>query len=252
MRDEGRGLPVLALHSLGGSLSMWDGFARSALPDMRLIRFDARLHGTCALPGPFDIARNAQDAIDVLDTLGIERAVVMGISMGGHTAMQVAISHPHRVRALVLANTSAGGTAPEVAAQRLEGIRAQIRELGFSAFAEQYVRSRLAPDVDSDVGAAYRLDVENSGANAYVQTLASILRQDFRSQVASIAAPTLVVCGELDASTPPAAGAVLANGIPRARLVTLAGAGHFSCLDQPGAFNKAVLEFLDAVQREET
>lgn len=224
---------------------MWDGFSRAARRQgMRVVRFDARQHGRSAAVADFSIERHAQDALALLDRLGIARCHVLGISMGGQAALHLALLQPARIATLVLANTSAGGNPG--GAERLAQVQARIADLGYPAFAADYVASRLAGGRDSPHHARYLEDALLAGPQGYLACLRSIVAQDLHATLAQIRQPALLVAAAQDSSTPTSMMLRLQAQLPNARLVELAGAAHFSCLDAPGAFESAVLDFLSA------
>lgn len=242
--DEGAGPAIVCLHSMAGSARMWDGLAAAAVAaGRRVVRFDSRQHGASAGCGGFTIERNARDALDLLDHLHIERCDVVGISMGGQTAMHMALAQPRRIGALVLANTSAGGNPG--GAKRIEGVLARIGELGYRAFAEEYVASRMAKGRQAPGFADYVADALASGPEGYEATLRSIVAQDFVAALSGITHPTLLIAADRDPSTTPDMMRRLGDGLPDARYLEVRDAGHFSCLDQPEAFQQAALRFLE-------
>jgi 3-oxoadipate enol-lactonase len=243
--DEDQGFPVLCLHSLGGSLRMWDGLAKELARHYRVIRCDARGHGDSTGDEPCTVEGMARDALALLDAVGITRCAVLGISMGGQAAMHLALAEPQRVAALVLANTSAGG-APD-ATQRLAQTRARIEEIGYERFAAEYVASRLANGTASAGYADYLRDTLALGPERYVFTLGSILAQDLTAQLSTLHVPVLLVSGSADISTTPERMRALGALLPAHRTLELEGAGHFSCLDQPEQFMTGVLEFLASI-----
>jgi 3-oxoadipate enol-lactonase len=241
--DEGSGPAIVCLHSLAGSARMWDGLAAAAVAQgWRVVRFDARQHGRSADCGGFGIERNAQDALDLLDHLKIDRFHAVGISMGGQTAMHMALSQPERIGALVLANTSAG--ANPGGDRRVAGVVSRVGELGYPAFAAEYVESRMAKGRNAPGYAAYLADALAAGPEGYEAALRSIVVQDLVAAIPAIRHPALLIAADSDPSTTPEMMRRLGEGLPRAEYVELQDAGHFSCLDQPAAFQDAVLRFL--------
>ncbi|MEX3815258.1 alpha/beta fold hydrolase [Paraburkholderia sp. BR13439] len=240
--DEGCGFPVLCMHSLAGSLRMWDGAAAELVRQYRVLRCDARGHGASTGTMPYTVEGLARDALALLDAQGITRCAVLGISMGGQAAMHLALTAPHRVAALVLANTSAGAL-PD-AKWRVAQTKARINEIGYERFASEYVASRLADGVASSAYAGYLRDTLALGAQRYVATLCSILAQDLTAELSRLQVPALLVSGTADVSTTPERMRALGALLPTCRTLELEGAGHFSCLDQPEIFNAGVVEFL--------
>lgn len=242
-QDEGTGPVLLCLHSMAGSARMWDGLAAAANHDgWRVVRFDARQHGRSAACGGFSIEHNAQDACELLDHLQIDRCHVLGISMGGQTAMHMALAQPQRFASLVLANTSAGGNTG--GARRMEDVRARIAEVGYRAFAEEYVQSRMAKGRDAPGYSSYLSDALTAGPEAYEATLRSIVTQDLVADLSRITHHALLIGADCDCSTTPAIMRRLGDALPDSEYMELQDAGHFSCLDQPAAFNAAVLRFI--------
>jgi 3-oxoadipate enol-lactonase len=245
-RDQGpRQAPALLLsHSLGTTMDLWQGQVDTWSRFFRVIRYDTRGHGRShAPPGEHSLERLGRDALTVLDAVGVPRAHVCGLSLGGLTAMWLASQAPQRVDRLVLANTAARiGTAAGWE-QRMRDVRA----LGMEAIAESGLRERWfspAFDLGSPTAAATRAMLAACPPEGYLGGCAALRDADLDGALAGIAAPTLVVVGSHDRVTPPAQGEVLRDRIPGARLVALEAA-HLSCLEQPEAFTAAVLEFLN-------
>jgi 3-oxoadipate enol-lactonase len=241
---EGSGPPVILLHSLGGSLAMWETTFRALTPHFTVAAFDARGHGDSGGNKPFTMERFAGDAVALADRLGFARFHVVGLSMGGRAAMRIAIDSPERVAGLVVADTSAGGGAG--GADRLAAVRRRIAEAGHEAFAREYTLSRLMPATPASVVDAFAGDVCRTLPDVYLTTLGAIVGEDLTGQVGAITARTLVVVGANDVSTPPDAARALAAAIPWARLEIIADANHLANLDQPEKFNAVVAGFLTA------
>jgi 3-oxoadipate enol-lactonase len=244
VEDEGTGPAILCLHSLAGSLRMWDGVATGLRQRMRVVRFDARGHGRSTGNGSFSVERNADDALAVVDALGLSSCVVMGISMGGQTAIRAALQRPGMARGLIIANSSAGGNP--MAAELLTRATNRVREIGYERFAAEYVASRMAranaPGYESYLNDALRLDAEG-----YLGAYRSILSQDLGPLLHGVHAPTLVIGSSHDISTPLAATQRLCDGINQARHHVIEAAGHFSCMDQPGKFLREVENFVNVL-----
>jgi 3-oxoadipate enol-lactonase len=240
------GAPVLLLsNSLGTTLDMWEPQVAAFAEHFRVLRYDTRGHGgSTPTPGPYSIAQLGGDVVQLLDHLGIERAHLCGLSMGGITAMWVALNHPARVQRLVLCNTAAWIGTESSWTERAEKVRLE----GMAPITAAVVSKWLTPDY----AAAHPAQVEAlqdmlraTPADGYAANCIAVRDNDLREQVARIAAPTLVISGSGDVPTPPADGRFLAAAIPDCRYVEL-DAAHLSNQQQPAAFNAAVLEFLAA------
>ncbi len=184
--------------------------------------------------------------LDLLDTVGSERADVVGVSWGGVVAARLAATHPGRVGRLVLADTSRGSA---IDPDRAAAMRSRPDVLG-SEGAADFARGRaprllsptapadLIDEVAADMAAAIRLP-------GYGQAAASMADTDHTALLATISVPTLVVVGEADVVCPPAEALILTDLVPGASLVTIPEAGHLANRERPEAFNRAVETFLD-------
>jgi pimeloyl-ACP methyl ester carboxylesterase len=247
----GDGIPVLLLHAFPLSLAMWDVQARLLEKTHRVVRFDARGFGASSPgDGPLTMERIADDAVALLDHLGLPSAVVCGLSMGGYAAFALVRRHPTRLRALVLADTRAGADAPAARASRAELAERVLKE-GTQVVAETMVPKLLGatslrerPDTVAEVRRITLGNPPRGIANA----LAGLAgRADSTSTLREIRVPTLVLCGEEDTLTPVSEAEMLAGGIAGARLVTIPKAGHLSSMENPEAFGAALLGFLSGM-----
>lgn len=237
---------VLLIHSLGGNLSMWDAQAAELKVQYRVIRFDARGHGGSSTPpGDYTLTRLGQDALTVMDATGAGRAHVCGLSLGGVTAQWLAIHAPHRINGLVIANTAAQIGSAETWQTRRDtvldhGIKA-IADAALGRFFCEAFRA-AAPDVVEQ----YRQILLRTDPLGYAGCCAALRDADLRDELSRIAAPTLVIGGTMDVSTPLAEAQRLADDILDARLAVL-DAAHMSNVEQPYAFTQAVLRHLETV-----
>lgn len=238
--------PVLVLsNSLGTTLDMWEPQVAAFAARFRVLRYDTRGHGdSTAGPGPYSIAQLGGDVVRLLDHLGVKRAHLCGLSMGGITAMWLALHHPQRINRLVLCNTAAWIGPASNWTERVE----QVRKDGMAPIAPAVVSRWLTPGyAASHPGQAEALQamLRATPAGGYMANCIAVRDSDLRGEVAGIKAPTLVIAGGGDMPTPPADGRFLAASIPDSRYVEL-DAAHLSNQEQPAAFNAAVLEFLAA------
>jgi pimeloyl-ACP methyl ester carboxylesterase len=249
--DVGRGAPVVFLHGLGASMYAWRrNLAAVAAAGFRVIAFDNRGFGLSDKPpAPYDNAAYARLAIGFMDSLRLTDAVLVGHSMGGAIAAQVAIEYPPRVRGLVLVG-SAGLGAREpllfrVARWPVLGPAAlALRGRGFTA--------RLLRSTYFDPGKVTDADVDQYYAPVaqaeYGRALRGVLQQ-FRftaleGRLDRIAAPTLVLWGEEDRWVPMGLGRALAAGITRSAFVSVPHAGHSVQEEAPDEVNHLVIRFL--------
>lgn len=237
---------VVLSHALGCDMDMWDGLANDLARECRVICYDHRGHGgSDAPPGPYTMAGLADDAARLLDELDAGPVVWVGLSMGGMVGQELALRHPQRVAALVVANSTSG--YPE-AARAMWGERiAKVERAGVEAIADA-VMGRYFDDAFRDANPAtvarFRRRVASTDAVGYAGCCAAVAGVDTTGRLAGIAVPTLVIAGERDAGTPPAMSEAIAKGIPGACLATIPDATHLSAIEQPARFNGLVRDFI--------
>ncbi|MET8149326.1 3-oxoadipate enol-lactonase [Actinoplanes sp. NPDC049668] len=246
-REDGpRDAPALLLiNSLGADLSMWEPQIPALAGRFRVIRYDARGHGRSPVPpGRYTLAELGRDALDLLDRLGVGRAHVCGLSLGGMTAMWLAAHAGERVDRLILFCTSALLGPASAWAERAALVRAE----GTAAVAGAVVARWVTPGYAAEhpaVAGRLRDMVAATPAIGYAGACAAIEEMDLRADLPRIHAPTLVVAGADDPATPPAHGAAIAAAVPGARLEVLADAAHLASLEQADTANRLILEALD-------
>ena len=241
--------PVLVLsNSLGTDLAMWDTQVDALAKHLRVVRYDTRGHGDSPVPpGPYTLEDLGRDVLELLDHLGVQRASLCGVSLGGMTGMWLAAHAPQRIDRLVLCCTSAYLPPAAAWAQRA----ATVRDAGSTAVVADAVLARwLTPDglaADAARRARLRSMLLATPAEGYAGCCDAIERLDERADLASIVAPTLVVGAAQDPATPPEHQQAIADAVAGARLEILDGAAHLANVEQPEAFNSLVLEHLGAV-----
>ncbi len=258
--ERGRGPAVVLLHAFPLSRRTWDGVAASLAARFRVIAVDARGFGESALDGsrsttgadaPYAIADLADDLAALLDALAIPRAALVGMSMGGYTALAFAARHAARLSALALADTRAAADSPEARAKRGEAL-AQIRDAGVAPYLDGSLGRMLSPKAPPAVHARLRAAADTRAETLVAGIEALRDRPDRTAELGAIACPTLVLCGADDVVSPPAEMRGMAAALRNARYVELADAGHLSHLDAPAAFTAAVSSFLSDVLAGET
>lgn len=237
--------PVLLLNSLGTDLSMWDEAASRLSRRYRVVRFDARGHGgSDATRGSYTIELLAGDALAVLDDLGLERAHVVGISLGGMVAVWIAGRRPERVYRLVLASTAGRIGTKETWQARADAVRRGGTAAVGAAVMERFFSPGFRGE-HPDIVARYEASLAGFSADGYVGACLALRDADLAPEVRAIVAPTLVVAGNVDVSTPIADLERLHQEIAGSRLVVVEGAGHLVSVERPEAFSGAVERFLD-------
>jgi 3-oxoadipate enol-lactonase len=234
----GDGPPLVLANSLGSNLHMWDGQAAELARSFTLIRFDARGHGDSGVPpGPYAIDDFGRDALDLLDQLEIERAHVAGISLGGMTALWLAIHAPERVDRIVPTCTSAKLGPPQLWRDRIALVSAQGTAAVAAAVAGNWVLDEARrPELVQMIAA--------TPAAGYAASCAAIEHMDLLDDLPRITAPTLVISARQDPSTPPEHGQAIADRIPGARFEILDGAAHLANLERGDDVVRLYLEHL--------
>ena len=236
---------VLLLGSLGSTLEMWDPQVPALAERFRVVRYDARGHGRSPVPpGPYALDDLVDDAVALLDRLGIARAHVVGLSLGAMTAMRLAARQPERVDRLALLCTSAQFVDPEAWTARAATVRAE----GTGAVADAVVQRWFTDALRAsrpEVVDHWRSVVAATPAEGYASCCEAIAGLALVPDLARIAAPTLVVAGADDPATPPDHLRTIADAVPGARLVVLPQAAHLANLEQPVAVTALLQAHLD-------
>jgi 3-oxoadipate enol-lactonase len=245
--DVGSGFPVVFLHAFPLNRTMWDPQVGALVGECRCIAIDTRGAGDSPPTGPYSVDRFADDVAGVLDTLQIERAVIVGLSIGGYTSFALWRRHRERIRALVLADTRAGADTPEQAERRRALIEVAETQ-GSSAVANAMISALIGPttrDKRPDIFDAVHRMIAQEPTEGLVGSIEALLnRPDSTQTCATIDVPTLIVVGDEDVATPTGEARTLHRLIPHSRLEVLEQAGHLSNLERPAAFNTVVSEFL--------
>jgi pimeloyl-ACP methyl ester carboxylesterase len=245
----GEGEPLLLIQGLGGNSLHWgEGFLGGLEEDFELILFDNRGAGRSApLAGEHTIADLAADALGLLDALEIDSAHVVGISMGGMVAQELALAAPERVRTLTLGCTFPGGPEATMTDMAVVGM---LAEAVLSGDQERTLRVGYEVMIAAEYGAqegAYELYSELAGqyqapVPVLMAQLSAIMGHDTSERLKEIAAPTLVIHGTEDRLLVAANGELLAKLIPGARLELLEGSGHMFFWEQPERSARLVRE----------
>lgn len=247
--ESGSGDTILCLHGLGSCAQDWLLQVPVFAEEFRVIAPDLRGHGQTDKPnGRVTVAQLTADVIGLLDTLNVTCAHVVGLSLGGCVAQQMALDWPARVRSLTLVNTFArfdpgtpGNAIPLAIRMGILGV------LGLPAQA-RFVAARLFPKPGQEQLRA--LAAERLAANdraTYYRLLSAVRAFDVTRRLDEIACPTLVIAGDRDTTVPLRAKRLLASRIPGARFELIADSGHATPVDQPGVFNSLVIRFVQSI-----
>jgi 3-oxoadipate enol-lactonase len=241
----GEGDPVLLVHGFPLSSHLWRETMQRLPPGWSGIAPDLRGHGETEATPEISLLRLARDLVELLDALGETRPVVLvGLSMGGYVALEMARRWSDRIRALVLVDTRAEADSAEAAAGRLRTAERVLHE-GSSVVAEAMAPKLFAPGADPELVRDWTermAATAPSGVAAALRAMAH--RGDNFDVLRSWKEPLLVVVGEHDAITPPEAARAMAEAAPAARLEIVPGAGHLTPVEQPERFSTLLADFL--------
>ncbi len=236
-------VPVVLSNSLGVDLALWDAQVDALGRHAAVWRYDTRGHGESDAPaGEYSLDRLGRDLLAVIDETGADRVDLCGLSLGGLTALWVAIEAPHRVRRLVLANTAARIGDAALWTDRIRAVNAD----GMQAVAEAALHRWLTAAFRQQHAASaarFRAMIQRMNVHGYAACCAALRDADLRQAAGQVSCPTLVVTGRHDVATPPQAGRWLADQIRGARYVALDSA-HLSNVECAAEFDAAVCAFL--------
>jgi len=252
--DEGIGLPVIFLHAFPLNQTMWDDQSSELKKHCRVVTLDLRGFGqSSAPPGPYSMDQMAADVRGLMSVLDIEKAVLVGLSMGGYIALAFYRNYPEAVRALVLADTRASADTHEARLRRLKSAD-KAETVGSKAIADDMVPmlvGRTTLESRASIVERVRSMIEaNSPQGIAGAQRAMAARRDSTSILAGVDFPVLIVVGSEDTLTPIAEAENLRNAIPVARLQVIEAAGHLSNLEQPTEFNATLLRFIESLGTE--
>lgn len=248
--EAGSGTALLLVHGFPHDHRLWEGQLTGLSTHARCLAPDLRGFGGSTVRGPYSMDRYADDLAEFLAALGIPRAVVCGLSLGGYIAFAMLRRHAALVRALVLADTRATPDTAAIRANR-ERLVALVEHEGMEALAERQLEGSVGRTTLAErphvLDALRRMMTSVPAEGATGALRAMMERPDSTPQLARIGVPTLVVGGAEDTITTPDVLRALADAIPGSRLELLDGCGHVSAMERPDAFNHAIADFLGAL-----
>lgn len=252
--DHGVGMPVIFLHAFPLNRNMWQGELTALLGEerYRLVALDWRGFGESDIVGEISTMEMfAGDVAGLMDALGMQDAVLCGLSMGGYAAFAFLRNYPQRVRGLILADTRPGDDTAEAKANR-ENVARIAETQGTGVIADMQVPRLLSnytrqqyPEVEARVRQLIHAATPQ-GIAAASRGMAQ--RADSTDVLATVTCPTLVIVGEEDELTPPQVAREYAAQIPGAQFASIGLAGHLSNLEQPEAFLQIVSGFLRTLE----
>ncbi|OYV33260.1 MAG: 3-oxoadipate enol-lactonase, partial [Rhodospirillales bacterium 20-64-7] len=234
----------LFANSLGTDCRLWGEVVPALSADYRVVLYDQRGHGMSEnAPGPYRIEMLADDALALADHLKLEKFTFVGLSIGGLIAQAVALQAPERLSALVICDSAARIGNAEGWNARIEAVRAN----GLASIADAVMQRWFTPTFR----AANRLELAgwmqmllSTPSDGYAAACAALRDADYTEALGRITAPTLVVCGADDQSTPPGLVQETAHRIPGARFEIIENCGHLPPAEQPQALTALLVRHL--------
>jgi pimeloyl-ACP methyl ester carboxylesterase len=246
----GEGPPVLLLHGLGSSTRDWENQIHELARTHRVIACDMRGHGRSEKPpGPYSVRQFAADAVRLLETLDAAPAHVVGLSMGGMIAFQMAVDTPEAVRSLIIANSG-----PEMILrtfrQRLliRSRFAVVRLFGMRALGRMIAKPVFPKPEQAALRQTFENRLADNDPRAYLDSLRALIGWSVADRIGGIRCPVLVIGSDQD-YTPLEWKREYTKRIPGARLAVLADSRHIAPIDRTQEFNRLLTDFLESTAR---
>ena len=236
---------VIMSHSLCTTLDMWYPQMAVLDPGFRVLRYDTRGHGHSDAPdGAYTLDQLTDDAMGLLDALGIDRFHWVGISMGGMIGQNVALNHADRLQSLVLCDTAAiiPDEAQEIWKDRIntarnQGMQALVQETLQRWFTPSFLKQN-PPEIQR-----IREQILSTPVAGYMGCSEAIRRLNYLEHLSEIPIPTLIIVGEEDPGTPVETSEAIHARIRDSQLNIIPSAAHLCNLEQPESFNKILMDF---------
>lgn len=243
--DLGDAVPTMLIHGVGSDLGRWDSVASTLTRHAPVVRYDLRGHGRSPKPdGPYDIADFVDDHIALMDELGVERAHVVGMSLGGLIAQAITLRHPERVVRAGFICAVAGRSA-----EQREAVLARLRRVeeggpvsvadGGARWYTDHFRVQ-----HPEVVAAHMKRFAANDPAAYAAAFRVLATTDMLDELHAITAPTLIMTGALDVGSPPEMSRAMHQRIPHSQLIIVDGVKHAILEEAPHAVADALARFL--------
>jgi 3-oxoadipate enol-lactonase len=248
----GQSLPVLLVHGFPFSSEMWKSQTELLQKNgFRALSYDLRGHGKSDFgDGQYTIELFVDDLVSLLEHLKITKVVLCGFSMGGYVALRAMERNPERFSALVLCDTTSTSDSNEARLRRAAAIKT-VKKDGVKMFAEGFLKAVFSKQSITSshdaVGAARKMILSNSPTGICGALLAMAGRTDTTESLAKINVPTLILVGQHDTITPPAAAKSMHERIKNSKMHIIENAAHMSCMENPVQFNDYLIKFLKGV-----
>ena len=241
---------VMMSHSLGTRLEMWDAQLPALEPQFQVLRYDTRGHGGSEAPeGAYTLEQLGDDAVGLMDVLGIDRVHWLGISMGGMIGQGLALHHPSRLHSLVLSSTASvmGQETQPIWQDRIDrarsrGMEEMVAETLERWFSPAYLQVN-PPPVETIAG-----QIRSTPVNGFIGCSEAIRRLNYLDRLADIRLPTLIIVGEDDPGTPVSASEAIHRRLPGSQLDIIPAVRHLCNIEAQETFNALLLAFLERQQ----
>ncbi len=245
--DQGdpNGAAVVFSNSLGTDFRLWDQLLPHLPKGLRLIRYDTRGHGLTSAPeGDYFMGDLVADAAALLDHLGVENCIFVGLSIGGMIAQGLAAERLDLVRGLVLSNTAAKIGTTAMWQDRMEAVRKGGIATLEAAILERWLSPRWRRENPFEL-AGWRHMLCRTPVNGYLGCSAAIAETDLFDSSARLTLPTLAIAGSEDGSTPPDLVRETADLVKGSKFHLIRGAGHLPCVEKPEEYAAVLTTFLE-------
>ena len=237
---------VILSHSLGSSLLMWNPQRKVLESHFQVLLYDTRGHARSeAPPGAYTLELLGEDAVALLDALGIDQVHWVGLSMGGMIGQSIALNYPKRLKSLALCDTMA--VVPQEAQPIWQERIDAVREKGVASQLEPTMERWFTPSflkLNPYMLGVIREEFLATPAKGYLGCLYAIRKLNYLDQLSAIKIPTLIMVGEDDPGTPVSASEAMHQRIPNSTLMIIKSTRHLSNVEQPEVFNTNLLTFL--------
>jgi 3-oxoadipate enol-lactonase len=254
--DKGKkGAPaVIFIHGFPFNGSMWNMQTEALEDNYRIIAYDIRGHGDSEAGNEdFSIELFVKDLLALMDALKLKKTVVCGLSMGGYIALNAIENYPDRFDALILSDTNCIADTSEVKEKRMKAIE-NISKNGVDKYADESIKNFFAAESfttrKKEIAAIREMIVKTSKQKLTNTLHALSVRKETCSKLPAIKIPVLIMVGEEDKITPPAAAQLMHENIKGSVLQIIENAGHLSNMENPGEFNAQLTKFIESVYQQ--
>ncbi len=246
VQRNGEGYPLILIHGLASSMSLWASLDQSQLEDVQVISYDLRGHGASErATGAHTLAKHVADLKGLLSALSISRAAFAGLSLGGMIAMELAASNPEMVSALALLDTTAA--FPQETRNLFFEMASSASFNGMATITDKFMQLSFSPhfmEENPKMVATIRKGKLASDAGSIAAASRMVAKVDLRQRVADIHCPTAILVGAQDQLTPPELAQELVASIQGAQLHIIPDSGHASPVEQPQAVTTILAQLL--------